>query len=77
MNALREWSCSALEHHDNVESGYRMVDNGRHISVSQLWEFSKDPDSPEVLFEERSHLTICQDCIAIFVRRIFHVLTAR
>jgi hypothetical protein len=41
-----------------------MVENGSHIALL-IWEYSLDPDSPEILFEERNHLTVCQDCIAL------------
>jgi hypothetical protein len=36
-----------------------------HIAVLQLWEYSRDLHSPSILFEKHSHLTICQDCIAV------------
>jgi hypothetical protein len=42
-----------------------MVENGSHIALSRIWEYSLDPNSPTILFEERNHLTTCEACIAI------------
>jgi hypothetical protein len=42
-----------------------MAEDEPHTALSRLWEYSKDPNSPGILFAERNHLTICQDCVAI------------
>jgi hypothetical protein len=42
-----------------------MAEDERHIALARLWEYSRDPDSPAILFEEQNHLTTCQDCIGI------------
>jgi hypothetical protein len=38
-----------------------MAQERPHTSLSRLWEYSKDPNSPGILFERRDHLTIRQD----------------
>ncbi len=42
-----------------------MAEDEPHTALSRLWEYSRDPNSPGILFEEHDHLTICQDCLAI------------
>jgi hypothetical protein len=42
-----------------------MAQDEPHTALSRLWEYSRDPNAPGILFEERNHLTICQDCVAI------------
>jgi hypothetical protein len=38
-----------------------MAQERLRTSLSRLWEYSKDPNSPGILFEKQDHLTICQD----------------
>ena len=42
-----------------------MAEDEPHTALSRLWEYSRDPNSPQSLFEEQNHVTICQDCIAV------------
>jgi hypothetical protein len=53
------------DHNNNKKGGgYRMTQD-EHTALSRLWEYSKDPNAPRILFDEQNHLTICQDCVAI------------
>jgi hypothetical protein len=42
-----------------------MAQDEPHTALSRLWEYSRDPNSPAILFEEQNHLVICEDCVAI------------
>jgi hypothetical protein len=42
-----------------------MAEDKPHTALSELWKYSKDPNSPGILFEAQNHLAFCQDCIAV------------
>ena len=42
-----------------------VAQDGLHIAVSQLWDYSQEPIFLKIPPADRNHLRECQDCVAV------------